>query len=110
MKSIVFKKLYNTDTAKVIATWKYDPVRYDEYALRFCEFLYEKQTLYKKANGEFFLHAEGDNFYNLMDDDENVRHINVSIIIPLDEFETKEWLADFGFVDEYIELFGEPEE
>ena len=33
-----------------------------------------------------------------------------SYIKPATELEAKEWLADYNFVDEYIEHFGEPEE
>ena len=50
MKKIINGKMYNTETAKALAT---------SYHGTPGDFSYYEETLYKKKTGEYFLYAEG---------------------------------------------------
>lgn len=51
MKKIISKKKYNTETATEIGSWSSDAAVSD--------FSWYRETLYRKRNGEYFLHGEG---------------------------------------------------
>ncbi len=84
MRQIINGRMYDTDTATLVA----------DYTGRICFNYIEGAGLYQKKNGEWFFVIDEERSY----------------IKPATELEAKEWLADYNFVDEYIEHFGEPEE
>lgn len=101
MKKIIKHKIYNTDTAKELATYSNGYGRGD--------FHYIHETLYRKKTGEFFLHGCGgamteysDFKYGCWSGGER--------IVPMTEEETKVWVTAFCNADTYIALFGEVEE
>lgn len=100
MKKIINGRMYNTETATPIV---------ENNQINGSFFGYE-ETLYRKKTGEFFLYGKGGPA-------SKYAHPGISggwdagekiVLIP--EEETKKWLERFEFMDEYIELFGEPEE
>ena len=102
MKSIIAGRMYNTDTATLVA-------RVENMAdVR--NFRYKNEELYRKKKGQWFLFGEGhalseygksygDNTYGWWE-----------TIIPYNDDDAKMWLEDNNKVDEYIEYFGMPEE
>lgn len=102
MKKIINGKMYNTDTAELIASdgWgsKSDFKHYDE-------------ELYRKKTGEFFLWGEGGPLSRYAEPDGSGHGwYSGSKIIPLDEEEAREWMEEKASTEKYIEVFGEPEE
>ena len=102
MKRIINGKMYDTNTATLIAEYSYSNTR---------DFRHFHEELYQKKTGEFFLYGYGGcmSSYsvpcgsNNWSGSENIR--------PLTETEVKEWLCDYDIDTEvYISLFGEPEE
>lgn len=100
MRKIINDKMYNTDTAKTIASYSVNSVG---------DFGYLEETLYKKKTGEFFLYGYGGAYTKYAHVEGNNRGSSETIK-PLSEKEAKEWLADNDFVDAYIKLFGEVDE
>lgn len=102
MKKIINGKLYNTDTATQIAIYN------NGYYINDFNCVYE--TLYRKRTGEFFIHGEGGAMSEY-----SVRCSDGSWcwgekIIPLTEKGAQRWAEVHLEADEYIKLFGEPEE
>ena len=97
MRKIINKKVYDTETAKVIAEY--------EHSYR-CEFDYSLETLYKKKTGEYFLHGYGHAASKYAVRDGNMSGPG-SKIIPLTFEQAEEWAADNLPVSEYEEEFGE---
>lgn len=102
MKKIINGKLYNTETAKEVASY------HDGKSWR--DFSHIEETLYRKKTGEYFLHGEGgpstcyshrcsDNTWGCGE-----------VIKPFTEAEAKKWAERNLDADEYIEIFGEVEE
>ncbi len=101
MKKIINCKLYDTDTARELAT--YTPHPYSS------NFDYYVETLYIKRTGEYFLHGEGGpmSIY--------AEHISGCYawgekIVPLTNDMAKAWAETHVTADEYIEIFGGVEE
>ncbi len=101
MVKIIKKKLYNTDTAKEVASY--------DNGCSLGDFHHIHETLYRKKTGEFFLHGSGgamteysDFKYGCWSGGER--------IVPLTEEQTKVWVTAFCNADTYIALFGEVEE
>lgn len=102
MKMIINSKLYNTETATKIGEW--DNGYYPN------DFNFEYEILYKKKTGEYFLYGHGGPLS---------RKYRISVsggwqggrdIIPMSIEEAKEWAENHLDADEYIAIFGEPEE
>ncbi len=101
MVKIIKKRIYNTDTAKEVASYG------NGYNLG--DFHHIHETLYRKKTGEFFLHGcggamteYGEFKYGCWSGGER--------IVPMTEEETKVWVTAFCDADTYITLFGEVEE
>lgn len=101
MKKIINGKVYNTETAKELAS------RWNGRSER--DFNCITETLYRKKTGEYFLHGEGGpntsyakRFGNSWGYGER--------IIPYTEEEAKAWAEKHLDGDEYIDIFGEVEE
>ena len=96
MKKVIKNKVYDTRTAKKCGEYEPNPYKNDFHW--FCESLYQKKT------GEFFLHGEGNaaSPYNESCGSEKIR--------PLTYEEAQEWAEEHLDGDDYIAIFGEPEE
>ena len=101
MKKIINKKMYSTESAECVGSDSYSSQR---------DFHHWTEELYKKSNGEFFLYGEGGPLskyckqvgLNSWSDGWN--------IIPMTENEARSWAEKHLDADDYIEIFGEPEE
>lgn len=102
MKKIINGKLYDTDSAKIMAYYKSD------YSVN--DFHFYEETLYKKKTGEFFIFGEGNGLSNYAESvDINLSRTGKKII-PLSEGEAKKWAEERLSVDAYVDIFGEVEE
>ena len=102
MKKIINGKMYNTETAKNLGEWCNGVPRND---FNYCE-----ETLYRKKTGEFFLYGEGGANTGYRECVGQNSWSGGSEIIPLAESEAKKWVEDHLNADEYISIWGEPEE
>ncbi len=97
MKKIINKKMYDTETAQVVGEWS------NGYPCRDCRAI--EETLYRKQNGEFFLHGWGG---------ANTRYAewkgdmvyDGDLILPLTFDEAREWVHKHLNGDKYEEIFG----
>lgn len=101
MKKVIFGKMYNTETAELIDS--------HSNGLGSRDFRNITENLYRKKNGEFFLHGYGgpltkyrERCGNMWGSGEN--------IIPIDEVEAQDWLETYSDAETYINNFGQPEE
>ena len=101
MKKIIKNKVYDTDTAKLIADVPHSNIHNGEGT---CE-----QRLYQKKNGEFFFWLAGartDSISNLvLTLCDRERHI-----YPVNYEEARYWAERELSADAYLSIFGEPEE
>lgn len=102
MKKIIRGKMYNTETAKALANRSHSIPR---------NFDYVSETLYQKKTGEFFLYCEGGaNTKYAMRGENEGWWTSGKKIIPMTELEVRSWMESYCDADEYIAVFGEPEE
>lgn len=101
MKKIINGKMYNTETAEIIASW--------DNGLCGNDFNACSETMYRKKTGEFFLHGEGgaNTIYSEQNGD---WRSGSSVIIPYTEEEARTWLEEKGDADTYEAIFGQVEE
>lgn len=99
MKKVINGKMYNTDTAKMVGR-----VSKGESFNYFIEELYQKKT------NEFFIYGEGGAMTKYAESCGNNNWCGGCKITPVTEQEAKEWAEEYLNGDEYIEIFGEPEE
>lgn len=102
MKKIIKNKVYDTGTAQKCG--EYEPNPYQSDFSYFCE------TLYRKKTGTFFLHGEGNaasKYSRSCGQNETCRGEK---IIPLTYAEAQAWAEEHLDGDDYIAIFGEPEE
>ena len=102
MKKIIKGKLYDTETAKRLG--EYEPIPYRSDFNWFCE------TLYQKRTGEFFLHGDGNAASKYSRSCGQNERGGDEKIIPLSFSEAQKWVEEHLDGDEYIEIFGNPEE
>lgn len=102
MKKVINGKLYNTETAKECAIYAPNPYQSD--------FSWYKETLYQKKTGEFFLHGKGNAASKYSRSCGQNEWCGGESIIPLTYDVAKEWAEKHLEGDEYISIFGEPEE
>ena len=102
MKKIINGKVYDTDTAKKVASW------YSSYARN--DFHYYEEELYQKKTGEFFLHGEGNAASKYSRSCGQNEWCGSEKIMPMTFKEAQEWAEDHLDGDEYCEIFGEPDE
>jgi hypothetical protein len=102
MKKIINGKMYNTETATELGEfWN---------GLSASDFRNLSETLYRKKNGEFFLYGQGGAMTKYSHPVGNNMSHGGEEIIPLTEEQAKHWAEEKLDADEYIEIFGEPEE
>ena len=102
MKKVINGKLYNTETAKKVASW------YSSYARN--DFQYYEEELYQKKTGEFFLYGEGNAASPYSRSCGQNEWCGGERIEPLTYKEAQKWAEDHLDGDEYCEIFGEPDE
>ena len=101
MKKVINGKLYDTDTAKRVGSW--------DNGCSTNDFDYCSEDLYRKKTGEFFLHGEGHAMSRYASSSGDGRGWGEAII-PLTFQKAQKWAEDHLNGDEYIALFGAPEE
>lgn len=101
MKEIIDGRMYNTDTAKWLASYN--------NGLGATDFRVYEETLYRKKTGEYFLHGSGGAMSKYSRAVGN-SWCGSEEIIPLSKNLAKKWTEDHCTADTYIEIFGEVEE
>ena len=101
MRKIICGRLYDTDTAECVSEYSYSNPR---------DFKHYTEKLYRKRNGEFFLYGSGGPRSPYAEPLGNNSWIEGKNILALDKDEAKDWVEEKGTVEEYIALFGMPEE
>lgn len=102
MKKVINKKLYNTETAEKLG--EYEPNPYHSDFHWFCE------TLYRTKSGNFFLHGDGNAASKYSRSCGQNEWCSDEKIVPLSYDEAQEWAEKHLDGDDYINIFGEPEE
>ena len=102
MKKIINGKVYDTETAKKVASW------YSSYARN--DFHYYEEELYQKKTGEFFLYGEGNAASPYSRSCGQNEWCGGERIEPLTFKEAQKWAEKHLDGDEYCEIFGEPDE
>ena len=96
MKKIISNKLYNTDSAKLVAEYQ------STFAVN--DFHYYEEELYLKKTGEFFLYGHGNGLSPYAK-----RYIDGmgqgEKIIPLTDQQARKWAEENMDPDDYMELF-----
>lgn len=98
MKRIIEGKMYNTDTARAIAS---DSESYPS------DFNYCCETLYLKRTGEYFLDGEGGPMSKYARGNGDGSCGFGDAITPLSKAQAKKWMEQHASADKYIEIFGE---
>ena len=101
MKKIINGRMYNTDTAKLVAEW--------DNSLSQTDFKHCEENLYRKKTGEYFLHGKGGPCSRWCEFVGNCIFGGEGII-PLTITMAMEWVENNLSADEYIAIFGEVEE
>lgn len=96
MKKIINKKLYDTETAKLVANW-WNGLGVSDF--RNCE-----ESLYLKKTGEFFLYGEGGGLSPYAEHFVDGWGYGKKIT-PLTEEEAREWAEKHMSADEYLKIW-----
>lgn len=100
MRQIINGKMYDTGTAQLLDEDWNGKTRFDY----FCE------ALYRKKNGEYFLHREGGALTSMAVSC-GVNNITGSqTIIPFSDAQAREWAEKHMDTGTYIAIWGTPEE
>ena len=101
MQKIIDGKMFDTETAEWLG-------EYNDY-LGSNNHRHISEDLYRTSKGNFFLHYEGGGLTKYAVFNGNGRCSGIGIL-PISEDEAKKWCEKHMESDEYIELFGSPEE
>lgn len=101
MKAILNGKVYDTETAKLIG----------EYSnhLGMSDFRHIYEDLYRTKKGAFFIDYDGGANTKYAECEGSAR-LGSSGIISISEAEAKQWCEEHVEADQYIKIFGAPEE
>lgn len=102
MKKIINGKMYCTESAKLVGTY------YSSYARN--DFHYFEEKLYQKRTGEFFLYGLGNAASKYSKSCGMNEWCGSEKIIPLSYEAAQKWAEEKLDADDYIKIFGEPEE
>lgn len=102
MKKVINGKVYDTSTAKKCGEYEPNPYRSDFNW--FCEELYQKKT------GEFFLYGEGNAASPYSKSCGQNEWCGSEAIKPMAYAEAQKWAEKHLDGDDYITIFGDPEE
>lgn len=95
---VIKGKMYNTETAKMVASW--------DNGLSFTDYWYDDEDLFRKKTGEYFLWVRTlSSIFSFCDIYEPQTGI-----VPISEENAKEWAEKRLSGEEYIRLFGAVEE
>lgn len=101
MKKIIKQKRYNTETAQAMGRISYgDGGDFNHY----------EETLYRKLNGEFFLHGCGGARSKYAVEIGQSQWVGGEEIIPFTYVQAQNWVENNLSGDEYEQIFGEVEE
>lgn len=100
-KKIIDGRMYNTETAKEIASY------WNGYSGT--DFAQEEETLYLKKTGEYFLYGKGGPWSKYRESCGG-NWTWGSEFIPMSEAEAKRWCMKMLEADEYIAIWGDVEE
>lgn len=102
LKKVIDGKLYNTETATMIAEyWN---------GLTNSDFNHISEELYRTKNGNFFLAGNGGAMTKYCQKSGNNSFCGSEKIIPITEDEAKAWLEKNSDAETYIATFGNPPE
>lgn len=101
MRKIINGKMYNTETAEKLTSW--------EHSYRSQVDWYE-EMLYKKKTGEYFLYGNGNAGSKYARETSQNCYSPDETIIPITESTARRLVERNASVEEYIRIFGEPEE
>lgn len=101
MKKVLEGRLYNTDTAKKLASW--------ENMENATDFSWYEETLYRTKTGRYFVYGEGNAMSPYAKQISSVSWKWGEKIKPLTPEEAKAW-AERLSSDRYNEIFGQAEE
>jgi len=104
MRMIINGKKYDTDTA----SWCGNHSNLGQVGKS--NFRWVDEDLYQKMTGEFFLAGSGGAMTRYAEPCGTNGKCSGWGIFPLKEHEAKEWAEKYLKYDEYVEIFGEPEE
>lgn len=99
MKKIINGKVYDTETAKELGSWR--------NAGSWRDFSHKEETLYRKKTGEFFLYGQGGPMTNYAEATGTNSWSGGERIMPLTFADAREWGEEHLDGDEYEEIFGE---
>lgn len=102
VKKIINGRMYNTDTAKRLCS--------ADNGGSCRDFSHWEEELYQKKTGEFFLYGEGGPASKYSRSCGQNEWCGGCDITPMTEQQAREWMERNATADEYIEVFGEPEE
>lgn len=103
MKKIIENRVYDTDTARQLATW-----RTPNSSPR--DFHYVEESLYRKRTGEFFLHGAGGPSTRYARSTGQNSWSGGEKIIPLTVEAAMKWAEEHLDADDYAAIFGLPDE
>lgn len=102
MKKIINGKKYDTETARVIGSY--------DNNMNYSDFRWYEETLYRKKNGEFFMYGEGGGLSRYRTCLSNNSFCEGCGIIPMTEDDAKAWVEKHLSYEDYVRIFGEPDE
>ena len=102
MKKIIDGALYNTETAKRIGTYSNGG--------NWRDFSHLEESLYRTKSGKYFLHGEGGPRSKYTKSAGNNLWTGGEHIEPMSPQAARDWAEGHLDADDYIALFGEPEE
>ena len=98
MNKVIRGKRYNTETAKLVGTWEANEPENSDF--------WEKEELYQKRSGEFFLIGQGGaqtQYARFSMGGESKPGIELR---PIEPEEASDWVEEHLTADEYEALFG----
>ncbi len=98
MNKVIRGKRYNTDTAKLVGTWEANEPENSDF--------WEKEELYQKRSGEFFLIGQGGaqtQYARFSMGGESKPGVELR---PIEPEEASDWAEEHLTADEYEALFG----
>jgi hypothetical protein len=99
MKKIINGAKYDTQTAKLLGSWK------NNYS--YSDFNHCEETLYRTKSGKYFLRGEGGPMSRYAESAGNNSWTGGSRIEPMSRAAAMEWAEEKLDGDEYEEIFGE---
>lgn len=102
MKKVINGALYNTETAQRLGSW--------DNGCFTSDFNYCYEALYRTKSGKYFLYGEGGPMSKYSRSTGNNSWSGSSHIEPLTLEAAREWAEEHLDGDDYIEIFGEPDE